>query len=223
MSLEKGVINVIKKKTDWNHGYYEAAVKRTEQFINMGNLRKALDEVRDLVARCLEVGEEAYPDAGFDTAEAYFLMGRILEMEGAAAEAATAIDEAYHRFQRLADQGNSIAAVMAASALAEKKNSLMFLSRLEGVVSDYEKEIRMSLETKDWQAAANGHNNLGIVQMLQGHYDGAIHAFSEALKIFVDLGDHISAAATCHKIGMAHEEADRLAEAEHAYRLALSG
>jgi tetratricopeptide (TPR) repeat protein len=193
-----------------------------ERLLGRGKFPQALQEARALLEKCLQVGEGAYSGSAYDTALSYFLLGQVLGMGSAAEAALPLIDEAYSRFQRLADQEDADAAVMVSFSLTEKGNCLSNLGRLEEAAAAYEKSIRISEKLKGKRNVAVGKGQLGTVRIRQKHYDEALNAFSEALKIFEDLGEPASVAIIWHQMGIVYYKANRFEVAEQAYRQSLA-
>jgi tetratricopeptide (TPR) repeat protein len=211
-----------KKLTGWSHTRFESSRMQIERLLGKGNFPRALQEAQALLEKCMQAGEVAYSATASDTAMAHILLGRVLKKGGAAEAALSSIDEAYRRFQRLADQGNTSAAGMASASLTEKGDCLCHLGRLEEAASAYEAGIQIDEKSNRLRDVAVGKFQLGRVRNLQKHYDEALNAYNEALKIFEDLGEPASVAVIWHQIGMAHEESNRFEAAEQAYRQSLA-
>src|SRR5262249_35082930 len=95
--------------------------------------------------RSLDAREGAYPQAAYDIAMAYCLLGRILRLSSDAKKALAPLAEAQRRFQVLAETNNSDAAPMAArmasSSIAERGDCLRDLGRLEEAADIYNQSI----------------------------------------------------------------------------------
>jgi tetratricopeptide (TPR) repeat protein len=211
-----------KKLGDWSHTRYYSLTMQIERFLDGGNIPKALQEMQALLDICLQKGEQAYAGADYDIADAHFLLGRVMSIGGAAEAALQPIDEAYRRFQLLADQGNTSAAGMASKSLTEKGDCLVSLGRLGEAESAYKTGIKISEDLGDLRSAAVKKGQLGWVYIKQERYDEALKVYHEALKTFENLGEPASVATIWHQIGMVHEEAKQFEAAEHAYRQALA-
>jgi tetratricopeptide (TPR) repeat protein len=210
-----------KKIKDWSHTKYLSEDRKIDRLIDRGNLSQALEKAQILLKKCIAAGEHAYSGAAYDTAMAYFSLGRVLKKGGATDAAMQPIREAYTHFQRLADQGDTSAARMASVSLAEKGDCLFYLGRLEEAAEAYEAGIEMSEDIGDSRSAAVGKGNLGTVRMHQNRYDDALNAHHEAREIFENLGEPAMVAVAWHQMGMVHEEAGRFEAAEQAYRQSL--
>ncbi|MCP5102771.1 MAG: tetratricopeptide repeat protein, partial [bacterium] len=211
-----------KKLPDWSNASFDSSRMQIERLLGSGNFPRALQEAQALLEKCQQAGEGAYSGADYDTAMAYFLLGRVLRLGGAAEAALQPIDEAYRRFQRLADQGDTSAAGMAAGSLVEKGDCLRPLGRLEEAAAAYEEGIHLGEKLESFRDVAVGKGQLGTVRMYQKRYKEALNAYDEALKIFENLGEPASVAVIWHQIGRVHEEANRFEAAEQAYRQALA-
>ncbi|MFC2140690.1 tetratricopeptide repeat protein, partial [Acidobacteriota bacterium] len=211
-----------KKLTGWSHTRFWSSIMQIDRLLDSGNLTQALLNAKKLLKKCLQEGEKAYSVASYDIAFAHWDLGRVLRMGGAVEAALLPIDEAYRRFQRLADQGNTNAANMASKSLTGRGDCLLFLGRLEEAASAYEEGIKISEELGDLRSVAVKKVQLGTVRRHQKRYDEALNAYDEALKIFEDLGEPTSVAVIWHQMGMVHGEANRFEAAEQAYRQSLA-
>ncbi len=211
-----------KNLPDWSNTRFKSYRMQIERLLAGGNFPAALQEAQSLLDKSLSAGEEPYPEAAYNTAVAYVLFGRVLKKVGAAQAALEPIEEAYRRFQGLADRGNKDAARMVSAALAEKGDCLFFLGRLEEAAAAYEEGIQIDEKRKSFRDVAVGKGQLGTVRKNQKRYDNALKAYDEALKIFENLGEPASVATIHHQVGMTQQEAGRFEAAEHAYRQALS-
>jgi len=211
-----------KKLGDWSHVKYSSEDKQIDRLLDKGNFPKALEKAQTILQKCIAAGEQAYSGAAYDIAMAHFSLGRVLKMGGASEAALQPIAEAYTRFQRLADQGNTSAARMAAKSLKEKGDCLLFLGRLHEAAVAYEEGIEISEKLKDERAVAVGKGQLGTVRMDQARFDEALEAHNEAREIFENLGEPSMVAVAWHQTGMVYEIAHRFEAAEQAYRQSLA-
>ncbi|MGB8657684.1 MAG: tetratricopeptide repeat protein [Candidatus Zixiibacteriota bacterium] len=211
-----------KKLGDWSHTRFESSRMQIERLLDSGNFPQALNEAQALLDKCLQAGETAYSEVAYDIAGAYLLLGRVMSRGGAAETALRPINEAYKRFQLLADQGNTSAAGMAAKSLTEKGDSLKALGRFDEAAVAYKTGIKISEDIGDSRGTAVKKGQLGTVRMYQRRYEEALKAYDDALKIFENLGEPASIAVIWHQIGMVHEEANQFEAAEHAYRQSLA-
>lgn len=207
---------------DWNHTRFIAFQMQIEGLLGRGNFPGALQEARALLEKCIHGGEWVYPDAPYDTAVAYFLLGRVLYLGGDARDALPPTEEAQQRFQDLADQVDKVSARMASAVLIQKGDCLLFLGRLQEAAKAYEKGIEQAEKLECLRNAAVGKAQLGTVRMYQKRYGDALNAYEETLKIFIGLGEPSSVATTWHQLGMVHQEAGQFKKAEQAYRKALA-
>ncbi|UCH94270.1 MAG: CHAT domain-containing protein, partial [Candidatus Aminicenantes bacterium] len=207
---------------DWSHMRFVASQLKIEGLLGRGNFPGALQEAQTLLEKCVHGGEGAYPEAPFDIAVALFLLGRVLNLGGAARDALPPTEEAQKRFQALADQENKTAAEMAASALIQKGDCLLGLGRLQEASEAYEESIEQTEKLECLRDVAVGKIQLGTVRMHQKRLGDALNAYEEALKIFADLGEPSTVATIWHQMGIVHEVAGQLEKAEQAYRKSLS-
>jgi tetratricopeptide (TPR) repeat protein len=207
---------------DWSHIKYSSEDHQIDRLLEKGNFIQALENAKILLKRCIDAGEHAYTGAAYDTAMAYFSLGRVLSMGGASESALQPINEAHRRFQRLADQGDTSAAGMASASLTEKGDCLRHLGRLEEAAAAYEEGIERDEKFERFRDAAVGKIQLGTVRMVQGRFDEALEAYDEAMTIFENLGEPATVAVTWHQMGMVHEKTHRFEAAEQAYRKSLA-
>ena len=66
----------------WSHARFEAARTRIEQQLAGGRLREAFDGAQALLQRARAAGEQAYPEADYDLAMAFNLLGQVLQAVG---------------------------------------------------------------------------------------------------------------------------------------------
>ena len=211
-----------KKIKGWSHAGFASSQLQIERLLAAGNFPQALQEAQALLERCLAAGEEAYPEAAFDTAMAFILLGRVLRLGGAAQAALEPIREAQERFQRLADLGDTDAARMVSVSLTETGDCLSDLGRLEEAAAAYEEGVKMSEALGDLRGSAVKKGQLGAVRLAQKRYNDALKTYAEALRIFKNLGEPAMVAVSWHQMGMVHEETGDFKAAEQAYRQALA-
>ena len=207
---------------EWSHAQFQNASSNIDRLLEHGDLQAAYTATRQLLECSQSVGAEAYYHATYDIALAYRLLGRVLNIGGAAEQALVPVAESQRRFQALADAGNSDAAGMAAAAIIEKADCLRKLGRYNEATAAYEEGIQRSATLGDSRHAAVGKMQIGTVCMLQKHYNEALECYAEALKTFESLGESSTVAVIWHQTGMVHRQAWQFERAEQAYRQALS-
>ena len=126
---------------DWSHARFMAERAGAERLRDSGDLPKAVHAARQLLQRSLAVGEDSFDAARYDIALAHYILGQMLFLMGSAEEALGHQQEAQRRFQKLADEGNTIAGGSAATALMESGASLMNLGRYDEAAEAYENAI----------------------------------------------------------------------------------
>jgi tetratricopeptide (TPR) repeat protein len=207
---------------EWSRARFQAESAKIDRLLEGGQFPAAYEVAQQLLKRCMEAGEAAYPMAGYDIAMAQAKLGRVLRMGGAAEAALVPLSEAQRRFQALADAGDSDAPGMAAKVINETADCLTDLGRLDEAVAAYHESIRRKEQLNDRRAVAVGKGQLGTVRMLQQHYQEALEAYTEAPAIFESLGEPGSVAVIWHQIGMVHLDAGQFEQAEFAYRQSLA-
>jgi tetratricopeptide (TPR) repeat protein len=133
--------------------------------LEQGNLPAAYAAAQQLLQRALAAGEEAYLEAAYDIAVAYFRFGRMLKESGAAEEALSSLAEAQQRFQLLADAGDTTAERMASAAITESADCLRELGRYDEAAANHEEGIRRFEKLDDRRSAAVSKANLGTVRL----------------------------------------------------------
>jgi tetratricopeptide (TPR) repeat protein len=206
----------------WTHTRFAAFHLQIQGLLGRSNFPWALQEARAILDKCVHAGDEAYPEAPYDTAMAYMLLGEVLNLGGAARDALPPTQEAQKRFQALAYQGDKDAAGMASAALGQKGDCLRNLGRLQEAAQAYEQGIELAEKSKRLRDAAVGKCQLGTVRLLQNRFNDALNAYEQALKIFSGLGEPLSVATIWHLMGNLNEEAGQFEKAEQAYRQSLS-
>ncbi|MDQ1355124.1 MAG: hypothetical protein QG657_5434, partial [Acidobacteriota bacterium] len=206
----------------WNHSQFWSTIMYIARLLEKGNFAHALQKNRELLDKCLQEGENAYSDAVYDTAYAHWELGRVLRKSGASQAAISYIEEAYTRFQRLAEQGSTNAAGMASACLTEKGDCLLLLGRYDEAAAAYEEGIQIDEKRESFRDVAVGKGQLGTVRLYQGRYKDALGAYADAIKIFTDLNEPASVATMLHQTGMVHERAGQWEAAEQAYRQSLA-
>ncbi len=200
---------------EWNDARCEADMATNQGMLRKGDLSGALGDVKRILGLCL-----SQPTHPFNVARAYFRLGRVLRMGGAAGAALEPLTEAQRRFGAIPD--NASAARMASACLTEQGNCLMALGRLDEAAAAYEERIRRGEKHGDTRGVATGKSQLGTVRMYQRRYADAQSAHEESRDIFTRLGEPASIATAWHQIGRVHEEAGQHERAERAYRQALA-
>lgn len=206
----------------WGHAGFVAARAEVERLLDRGEVRAAHAAGALLLKRCLEAGEGAYPGADYDLGMAYAMLGRVLKMGGAAAEALPLIGESRRRFEALARDGNTSAARMAAAALTDSGDCLLGLGRLDEAAAVYEERVKRGEELGDQRGAAVGKAQLGYVFLLQRRYAEALAAYEDVRQTFESMGEPLSVAKAWHQIGMVQSQAGQPEQAERAYRQSLA-
>ncbi|HRF61868.1 MAG TPA: tetratricopeptide repeat protein [Candidatus Competibacter sp.] len=207
----------------WNHARFEAARTRIEQQQAGGQLREAFDDAKALLQRARAAGDQAYPDADYDLANACWLLARVLKTAGGSEPALPLLDEAHQRFETIAKaRADKGAEGMASACLTEQGDCLLFLGRLDEAAAAYEEAIRRDEQRGADRDVAVGQGQLGTVRLYQRRYPEALAVYAEARERFTALGEPGSIATIWHQTGMAYQDAGQPEAAEDAYRQALA-
>jgi len=114
---------------------FEARRMEIERLLQAGQVPQAYQTAQQLLADSQGPGSQV---SAYNQAMAFALLGRVLQMGGAAAEALTHLREAQRRFEQLGNLG----AHMAAAAISEQGGCLLGLGQLEQAAQAYEKAIK---------------------------------------------------------------------------------
>jgi tetratricopeptide (TPR) repeat protein len=203
---------------EWSNTRFDNERLTIQRLLQQGALQPALEAAQKLLQQCQQAGEGAYPGADYDLAIANFMLGRVLNSGGAAAQALPYLREAQQRFEKLGEQGTTMASV----ALTEQGDSLQVLGRLDDAAAVYAEAIRRSEKLEDTRQVGVGKSNLARVRLLQKRYDDALQGYQEALVLFSQLGEPGTVAQAWHQIGNVYRESGDFTQAEQAYRQSLS-
>jgi len=207
----------------WLHGSFEASRMRIEQQLAAGQLREGLEGSDRLLKQAKAAGEEAYAEAEYDLALAYFYRGWVLNLAGDPQQALPLVQEAELRFEAFARQRpGGFAETMAISCLMEQGNCLRNLGRYEDAAAAYEESIRKANKRGDLYNASTSIQNLGIVRMNQSRYNEAMEAFQEARDTFSILNNPSGVSSAWHQIGCLLKEASKPEAAEEAFHQSLA-
>ncbi|MBV8857162.1 MAG: tetratricopeptide repeat protein [Acidobacteria bacterium] len=213
---------VAEKLGEWSHAQFLTESANIDRLLERGEVRAAYVAAEALLKRCLSAGEGAYANAGYNIAHAQALLGRVLQMGGAAEAALAQLGEAGRRCQALMDAGNTSAAVMAAVVMTESGDCLAALGRLDEAAAAYDESIRRSEALGDKRSVAVGKGQLAATRRQQRRYDEALIIYDEAQRIFESLGEPKSVATALHQVGIVYREMRQFEQAERAYRRSLA-
>jgi tetratricopeptide (TPR) repeat protein len=207
----------------WTHARYLASGSRIEQQLMGGQLREALAGAEQLLRQAQEAGEQAYANADYDLAMAFYLLGSVLEKAGNANQALQVLQEADRRLKAIAMQRPGMGAEqMASFCLLKQGNCLSALGRYGDAAGAYQESIRQAEQEEDHQQVATVKFQLANVWLEQRHYSDALDAYKEAREIYSRLNDPGSVAISWHQIGRVHAQAGRPEAAEEAYYQSLA-
>ncbi len=207
----------------WNHARFSAARTRIEQQLAGGRLPEAFEGAEALLQNARAAGEQAYPNADYDLAMAYWLLARVLKTAGGSEQALPLLDEARGRFEAVAKEHPGKGAErMASVCVTEQGECLLYLGRLDEAAAAYEEGIRSGEQLGDDRGVAVGKGQLGTVRMQQRDYPKALKAYEEARERFTALDEPGSVAVIWHQTGMVYQKAGQPDAAEDAYRKSLA-
>jgi tetratricopeptide (TPR) repeat protein len=207
----------------WSHANFEASATRIELQLVAGQLSDALEGAQALLQRTQAAGGEAYPDADYDLAMAFWLLGRVLKTVGESEQALPLLIDARQRFEAVAKERTSRDAVlMASKCLAERGACLLALGRLDEAAAAYEENIQRAEQLEDSRQVAVGKGQLGSVRLAQRRYPEALAAHAEARQRFTALDEPGTVSISWHQTGIAYQEAGEPQAAEAAYRNSLA-
>jgi len=205
----------------WGHSHYHARYEGIHRLIEQGNLPAALTLAQQLRQKCLEVGRDAYPEAAYDTATAYHVLGRILQLIGEADTAIVELSEAKQMFESLASCGDSDAERLIAVTTSDLATCYISLGHLDIAVAHLDEAIKEAQRLDDQRQVAICKHNLGIVHLQLGDYMMALSIHKETKTIFEVLGEQDQVAGSLFQIGRLYLGIGRFDESEEALREAL--
>lgn len=207
----------------WSQARSLASHTRIQQQLASGQLREALAGAQQLLQQAQAAGEQAYADADYDLAGAFFLLGRVLITAGGAQQALPLLQEAGRRFEAIANQHTARGAErMASVCLTEQGDCLHDLGRYDEAAAAYQESIRQDEQRGAFRDVAVAKGQLGTVWLAQRRYGDALKAYQEARELFSRLNEPGSVAISWHQIGMVHQKAAQPEAAEEAYNQSLA-
>jgi tetratricopeptide (TPR) repeat protein len=207
----------------WNHAQFAVQQTRIKQQLTDSRLREAFAGAQELLGRASKAGEQAYLNADYDLAVAYFLLARVLATAGGSQQALPVLDEAQKRFAAIGrERGDKAAQRMLSICFAERGDCLRALGRLDEAAASYQENIRRAGELADDRQVAVGKAQLGAVHLMQRHYQEALDAYQQARERFMQLEEPETVATTWHQSGVVYQQAGQPEAAEDAYRKSLA-
>jgi tetratricopeptide (TPR) repeat protein len=211
-----------KRLSEWSNARFNTESANIERLLERNDLQSAHTAAQQLLQRSLAAGQEAFPEAAYNIALAYFQLGLVLKKGGTAEAALSNLAEAQRRSQVLADMGNINAKGMVSAAISESGHCLIDLGRWdEAAVACQEAIVRFE-ELDDERGVATAKFQLGAVRVEQKRYAEALEIYVEAQGVFERLSEPGSIAATWHQIGAVHRKVRQFEQAERAYRQSLA-
>jgi tetratricopeptide (TPR) repeat protein len=210
------------KLGEWSHARFTTENAHIDRLCERGDLSAAHAAAQQLLEKCLAATERAYTEAAYETATAYFNIGRVRVLSGAADAALAPLLEAHRRFQELANSGIANAESMAILVVTDLGNCLLKLGRLDEAARAYEIAIERSTSLQNLRQVAVAKFQLGTVSLHQKRYRGALEIYMAARDAFEALGEPRSVASVWHQIGIVHQESGQIEPAEQAFRQSLA-
>ncbi len=205
----------------WGKLRFRSETASVLRLLQNGELQNALKVAESLLQMSLQSGENAYSGASYDIAQAYWLLGRVLQRIGSSEATLSCLDESLRRFEVVAKADND-AARMVSLAISERGDCLVNLGRLEEAETAYRMAMRLDEDSDRQRDIAVTKDQIGVVYMLQKRYDEALALHNEARQTFESIGEPNSVANSWHQIGIVHRQAGEAFQAEAAYRQALA-
>ena len=212
---------------EWSHGRYQADSSMVEQLLESKRTAEAVAAARALLQRAEASGDEAYDEASFDLAMAYFLLGRALLASADAEHALAPFDEARRRFRGLADAADADSPHyaehqrMLVVSSAEAGDCLRALDRPDAAAEAYETAIAVAEKLDNSERVAAVTVRLGELELALGYPLEALASFERARSIFEKLEDADAVADTWHRIAAVQEREMDYDAAELSYHEAL--
>jgi tetratricopeptide (TPR) repeat protein len=206
----------------WNRSQFENLRLDIQRLLQQNDLQRAHAQAEALLQLASRAGETAYPDAAFDIAGAYFVLGSALQTLGMSDEALTRLQHSQQRFQALVEAGDQRAVRMIYATLAEQGNCLKDIGKLEAAAEKYQQLIDNAEKLNDKRSVAVGQLQMATVRLLQKDYAFALATYDIGLRLFTQLDELISVAVCWHQTGRVYREMRNFEDAEHCYRQALN-
>jgi tetratricopeptide (TPR) repeat protein len=208
----------------WSHARFQVSHNRIKEYLEVGQLRRALHEAKQLLEQAKTAGELAYHNAEYDIAMASRMLGFVLIQLGAVQQALPLIKEAYCRFDACAKQRPLLigAEGMASICIADQGHCLLSMGRYADAAAAYKECILRDEKLGDQRGVASGKFQLATVRFQQHLYGDALEEYQEALDTFSRLNDPGGVAKVWHQMGMVHQEAGQAEAAEDAYNESLA-
>jgi tetratricopeptide (TPR) repeat protein len=198
-----------------SHAQYLAERAAIERSIDRGRYGEAADLGRSLLAAMNTSGDDAYLEAPYDIAMAYWTLGRALQMSGAAEEALKHLEEAGKRFRKLgADRMANVVLTLQADCLSD-------LGRYDEAADLYEESIRIGQEADDLRSVAVNKGQLATLRAAQRRYPDALKLHAAVRDVFEQLGEPSSVATAWQQIGNVYLDCGQYNAAERAYQDSL--
>jgi len=201
---------------DWKHAHFNAGVILIQDFEYSGWTIEALAYSLKLYHRAIAAGVNAYPQAKFDIALAYLILGKALLKDGAADQAISLLKDAQQRFENI--EHIPTATSNAVLALKEQGKSLFKLGQHEQAMLVYKESISRAEKLGERNLIAAAKMEFGAVLFYQKEYNEALIILEEARQEFLELGDMHNLARVWTLTGMVYAETVRYEEAKNAYQ-----
>jgi tetratricopeptide (TPR) repeat protein len=203
----------------WGHARFSAEASLIERLKYSGLIEETLEASIKLYRQFMVVDENAYPEAKFDIAMAYLIVGDALSKSGAAEQAIPLLEEAQRSFERI--EQNPITIRWAAVALQEQGNCLRYLGRYEQAIFVYGESMRKAQILDDRLFFAVIRMQLGTAFVCQKKYNQALIAYEEAKETFHLLNNRYNLAVVLQLIGWLYTKTERYEDAERVHQESL--
>ena len=208
--------------SEWSHGRFLTESANIDRLLERSELLSAFNAARQLLQRCLEEGEAAYSEADYDIAAAHVILGTTLRKRGYNEQALSLFTEAHHRFQSLANVGNTYAERMASSSITQIAICLGNLGRLDEASTAFEEAIKRFEKLGDKRSIAVSKGNLGNILFEQGYFQESLKTYTEARNIFDSMGEPKSVAIGWHQIARVHRRLRQFEKSEESLQRSLA-
>ncbi len=206
----------------WNHVLFLNEGTKIDRLLEQRQLTEAYQVAQQLIEQALKNGENAYPEAIYDIAMAYYLLGLVQEKRGFAEDALSPLAQSRQIFETLYDSFGIGAKRMASAAISVIADCLSDLGQLDISAKTFEEAIELAETINDQRQIAISKARLGNVRQQQQRYADALDAHNAARINFELLGEPESVATAWHDIGVLHSRFGQFLESEQAYRKALA-
>jgi tetratricopeptide (TPR) repeat protein len=216
--LEQFIVEEPVPFNGWSKLRFNALYGSIEHQISSMRGRDALQNAESLLIQAQAAGEYAYEGANFDIATAFFMLGRVLRMNGYVIKAAPLHQEACRRFNIIAvEESSPKAERMVYSCITEIADCATEHGDLEYASVCYNESIRRAIKADSLRDIAVAKGQLATLRIMQSRFDEALVLINESRDIFLRLNETGSIGVVYDQIGLLRFKMGQPEAAEEAF------